>query len=120
MHSRPSSSRGEILVRVKAAGAQPFDCLFRSGATRQWAPATFPQRLGNEFAGVVDARGEDVSAVSVGDEVLGWATLGSIAEHVVVPASDVVTKPASMPWPEAGALSASGQTASTALARRGS
>jgi enoyl reductase len=113
----PTPGPKQIRVRVKAAGVQPFDCLFRSGAARQWVPATFPQRLGNEFAGVVDALGEGVAAVAVGDEVIGWAMLGSIAEHVVVPAGDIVAKPASMPWSEAGALSASGQTASTALDR---
>jgi enoyl reductase len=113
----PKPGPKQIRVRVKAAGVQPFDCLFRSGAARQWVPAAFPQRLGNEFAGVIDAVGEGVTAVSVGDEVIGWAILGSIAEHVVVSTSDVVAKPANMPWPEAGALSASGQTASTALDR---
>jgi enoyl reductase len=50
-----------------------------------------------------------------GAEVLGWAMLGSYAEHVVVGAEDVVPKPAGMPWEEAGVLSASGQTAASAL-----
>jgi enoyl reductase len=113
----PAPGPGQIRVRVKAAGIQPFDCLFRGGAARQWVPATFPQRLGNELAGVVDAVGDGVTTASVGDEVIGWAMLGSIAEHVVIPASACVAKPARMPWPEAGALSASGQTASTALDR---
>jgi enoyl reductase len=108
--------RGQVRVRVQAAGIQPFDCLFRSGAARQWVPATFPQRIGNEFAGVVDEVGDGV-ALAVGDEVLGWAMLGATAEHVVVPATHVAAKPATMSWPEAGALSASGQTASTALDR---
>src|SRR5258706_11393794 len=105
----PRPGHGQVRVRVHAAGIQPFDCLFRSGAARQWVPAAFPQRIGNELAGVVDAVGGGVS-LAVGDEVLGWAMLGATAEHVVVPATDVVAKPASMTWPEAGALSASGQT----------
>lgn len=54
---------------------------------------------------------------SVGDAVLGWAMLASTAEHIIVPETDVVAKPATMTWPEAGALAASGQTASTALDR---
>ncbi len=112
----PRPGHGQIRVRVHAAGIQPFDCLFRRGAARQWVPATFPQRIGNEFAGVVDEVGGGVS-LAVGDEVLGWAMLGATAEHVVVPATDVVAKPANMTWPQAGSLSASGQTASTALDR---
>ncbi|MEN3535271.1 NADP-dependent oxidoreductase [Microbispora sp. ZYX-F-249] len=106
---------GTIRVRVRAAGVQPFDALFRGGGAHAHVPATFPQRLGNEFAGVVDAVGEGVTGVAVGDEVLGWAMLASYAEHVVVPPDQVAPKPASMPWPEAGVLSASGQTADTAL-----
>jgi len=106
---------GQVRVCVHAAGVQPFDCLFRSGAARPWLPARFPQRLGNEFAGVVEAVGEDVSEFSVGDEVLGWAMLASYAEHVVVGVDDIVRKPQRMEWAEAGALSASGQTAATAL-----
>lgn len=112
----PRPGRGQVRVRVHAAGIQPFDCLFRSGAARQWVPATFPQRIGNEFAGVVDAVGDSAS-FTVGDEVLGWAMLGATAEHVVVSATDIVAKPPAMAWPEAGAMSASGQTASTALDR---
>jgi enoyl reductase len=106
---------GELLVAVAAAGVQPFDALFRSGGTRQFAPATFPQRLGNEFAGTVVGRGPDVDNFAVGDDVLGWADRRCYAEHVAVPAAQAVHKPASMPWPAAGVISASGQTASTAL-----
>jgi enoyl reductase len=112
----PPPGYGQLRIRTKAAGIQPFDCLFRSGAAKQWVPATFPQRIGNEFAGVVDEVGE-AAMFSVGDAVLGWAMLASTAEHIVVPETDVVAKPATMTWPEAGALAASGQTASTALDR---
>ena len=63
---------GQARVRVHAAGVQPFDGLFRSGATNQWMPASFPQRLGNEFAGVVEAVGDGATGFAIGDEVLGW------------------------------------------------
>jgi enoyl reductase len=113
----PPASPGPGLVRVsvKAAGVQPFDSLFRSGAAHQWMPAVFPQRLGNEFAGIVDMVGEGVEEVGVGDQVFGWAMLASYAEHVLVPTSDIVSKPDGLPWPDAGVLPASGQTAMTAL-----
>lgn len=56
-----------------------------------------------------------MSEFAVGDAVLGWAMLASYAEHVVVGVDEVVRKPANMPWPQAGVLSASGQTAPAAL-----
>lgn len=116
---RPRPGAGQILVAVRAAGVQPFDALFRSGVNRQWMPAAFPQGLGNEFAGVVAETGDGVTALSPGDEVIGWAARACYAEHVVVGTDQVVAKPAGMPWPEAGVLSASGQTAATALADLG-
>lgn len=107
---------GQVRIVVKAAGVQPFDCMFRSGAAHEWMPASFPQRVGNEFAGVIDAIGEGVTDCSSGDEVIGWTSWPSAyAEHVVVEEGQYVAKPEGMPWAEAGALSASGQTAATAL-----
>jgi enoyl reductase len=111
----PEPAPGQVRVRVQAAGVQPFDCLFRSGAAHSWVPARFPQQLGNEFAGIIDAVGEEVEGFAVGEEVLGWAMLSSHADHVVAGQHEIVVKPQGMPWPQAGILSASGQTAATAL-----
>ncbi|WP_027343561.1 NADP-dependent oxidoreductase [Hamadaea tsunoensis] len=106
---------GEVRVRVAAAGVQPFDVKFRSGAMSAFMPATFPQRLGNEYAGTVEAVGPDVAEFSAGDEVLGSAMLCAYATHVVVPAATVVRKPATLDFPSAAALVAASQTASGAL-----
>ncbi len=106
---------GQVRIRVKAAGIQPFDLSVRSG----WAPPGFsvqyPQILGNEFAGIIDQVGDKVTDFSIGNEVLGWALLACYAEYVVVSVDQIVHKPQSMPWEEAGAITASGQTAHTAL-----
>jgi enoyl reductase len=115
----PLPEPGQVRVSVRAAGVQPFDALFRGGGADRYVPARFPQRLGNDFAGVVDALGADVTGVETGAEVLGWAMLSAYADHVVVGVGDIVAKPAAMPWTEAGALSASGQTAATALTQLG-
>ncbi|MDE1675370.1 NADP-dependent oxidoreductase [Nocardia gipuzkoensis] len=106
---------GELMIAVAAAGVQPFDALFRRGDVRQFAPAQFPQQLGNEFAGTVVDCGQGVDGIEVGDHVLGWAEQRCYAQHLVVDATQVVAKPAEMPWQDAGVISASGQTASTAL-----
>jgi enoyl reductase len=106
---------GQVRIRVRSAGVQPFDALFRSGAAHRWVPAAFPQRLGNEWAGTIDELAPDVTGLSIGEGVFGWAMLASYAEHVVVNATDFVAKPQQMTWSEAGALSASGQTALAAI-----
>jgi len=113
----PSPGPGEVRVRVRAAGVQPADCATRSGwfAQRGIGMAPFPRQLGNEFAGVVDAVGDGVASLVVGDDVLGWTTANAYAEAVVVPVEQVVLKPPMMSWAVAGALSASGQTAHTAV-----
>ena len=110
----PQPGSGEVRVRVKAAGVQPFDAAVRAGRMTA-LPVTFPQCPGNEFAGIVDAVGEGVAGVALGDEVIGWNVMGCYAERVAVSASQIVGKPRAMPWDEAGGLSASGQTAHTAL-----
>lgn len=110
----PEPGPGQVRLRVRAAGVQPADSKQRSGAWHAWAPVTFPGRLGHEAAGVVDAVGPDVTAFAPGDEVLGPAT-GAYAEHALADAKLLARKPPQMPWSEAGALSASGQTASTVL-----
>ncbi|PYI54253.1 NADP-dependent oxidoreductase [Paenibacillus flagellatus] len=110
----PQAGPGQVRVRVKAAGVQPFDTAVRSGPWPMY-PVKFPQKLGNEFAGVIDQVGDGAAGFAVGSEVLGWAPMSCYAEYVVVGSDQVVAKPKSMPWEEAGVLSASGQTAHRAL-----
>ena len=110
----PRPGPGDIRVRVRAAGVNPVDCKIRRGYFASPGD-TFPQTLGNEFAGVVDAIGPAVTGYTVGDEVLGFTTAAAYADYVVVPADLVTTKPLALPWTVAGALSVVGQTAYHAL-----
>lgn len=109
--AEPEPGAGEVRVRIRAAGVAPFDAKLRAGELREFFPAAFPQRLGNEFAGVVDAVGEGVTGFAAGDEVLGWALLVAYAEVIVVPATQLAVKPADLSWEIAGALSVVGQGA---------
>ncbi|MFD1413728.1 NADP-dependent oxidoreductase [Oceanobacillus jeddahense] len=117
---KPVPKKEQIRVKVKAAGVQPIDCAIRGyGFTPPGVEIQYPQILGNEFSGVIDMVGEGVEDFSIGSEVIGWSLLSSYAEYVVVPASQIVRKPKKMPWDEAGVLTASGQTAHTALKQLG-
>ena len=115
----PAAGLDQVRVRVAAAGVQPFDARYRAGMFDPWVPAQLPQTLGNEFAGSVDQVGAGVTGVAVGDEVIGYIWQEAYADFVVVGPDDIVAKPEGMPWTEAGVLSASGQTAHTALQELG-
>ncbi|WP_156753419.1 NADP-dependent oxidoreductase [Actinokineospora pegani] len=111
----PHPGEGELRVRVRAAGVQPYDYAVRRGWVPRGVALDFPVVLGNEFAGVVDEVGAGVTGVAEGDEVVGFAVLACYAEHVVVGPGQVVAKPATMSFHQAGGLSGCGQAAHTAL-----
>jgi enoyl reductase len=84
-----------------------------------WIDVAFPQQVGQEYAGVVDAVGPEVAGLAAGDEVLGSTMLNGQASAVVAPAANVVRKPPGLDFPTAAALVAAGQTATGALAELG-
>ena len=113
----PATGDGEVLVRVEAAGVQLTDAAIRGGWTPPGAVIAFPQVLGNEFAGTIVAATGAVDGFRIGDAVAGFRMLGCYAEYVAVPADQVVAIPRNVDRRSAGAMSASGQTAHTALER---
>ncbi|HZH20195.1 MAG TPA: NADP-dependent oxidoreductase [Geodermatophilus sp.] len=116
---RPVSAPGpgEARVEVRAAGVNPADWKSYTGAFGT-DPAQLPRRLGFEVSGVVTAVGPDV-ALSVGDEVIGFRVSGGYAAEVVVPATALVPKPASLGWEPAAGLMLAGATAVHALTATG-
>ena len=97
--------RGEVQVRVRAAGINPGEAIIRTGDYHDRMPATFPSGEGSDFAGEVAAVGEGVGDVSVGDEVIGFTNdRASHAEYVTVPAGQLTAKPGSVSFEVAGAL----------------
>jgi NADPH:quinone reductase-like Zn-dependent oxidoreductase len=111
----PQAGPGQVRVRVKTAGVQHYDCGVRSGWTPQGVDIRLPQIPGNEFAGIVDQVGDGVTGLDIGSEVLGFGLLNCYAEYVVVGADQVVSKPGSMTWEEAGGLTGNGQGAYIAM-----
>ncbi|GLW10442.1 oxidoreductase [Microtetraspora sp. NBRC 13810] len=115
----PQAGPGQVRVRVKAAGVQPYDVAVVEG----WVPAGvdpgFPRIPGNEFAGVVDRVGAGVTGFLPGDEVLGYGRLNGYAEQVVVPAGQITAKPPAMSWEVAGGFPAGALNAYVALRELG-
>ncbi len=109
----PHAGPGQVRVAVRAAGLNPFD--YKVRADPDYMPShALPSGQGNEFAGVVDEIGHEVTGVSVGDEVLGWNSFAAQADYVVVPFAHVARKPAALDWPSAGSIGLVGNTAKRA------
>ena len=90
--------------------------MIRSGALHDLLPATFPSGEGTDLAGVVLEVGEGVEHFHRGDEVLGYSwKRSSHAAQTVVPAAQLIDKPAALPWEVAGALDVAGTTAYAAI-----
>jgi NADPH:quinone reductase-like Zn-dependent oxidoreductase len=109
----PPPGPGQVRVRVKAVGVNGLDGKIRSGAMEALFPTPLPAIPGREVAGVVDALGEGVTDVQVGDEVLGWSDTGSYAEYAL--ATTVAPKPADLDWQHAAALPVASETAERVL-----
>ena len=112
----PVPGPGEVLVRVKATSINPGEAKIREGALDSMFPATFPSGEGSDLAGVVESVGLEVTAVGVGDEVIGYSdNRNSHAELVVVAAEQLTPRPPSVPWEVAGSLHVAGVTAWAAV-----
>ena len=113
----PKPAPGEVLVRVHAAGVNPFDwklCEGRLGAK------PLPQTLGSDFSGVIEALGPEVTDLFVGQAVFGYSARGgTFAELVAVPAETVAAKAPGVNDVEAAATPLCALTAWEALFEAG-
>ena len=99
----PQPGKGEVLVRVAAAGLNPIDWKLRSGVMKDFMPLQFPAILGYDFSGVVREVGEGVTKFAVGDRVFG-RTGASYAELAVIKADELAKVPEGVEMTTAGAL----------------
>jgi NADPH2:quinone reductase len=103
----PRPGKGEALVRVRVAGVNYVDVYYRTGRYAQSLPFT----PGVEAVGVVEALGEGVTEVAVGDRVAYVLQQGSYAELAVVPAWKLVPVPNDVEDRVAAAAMLQGMTA---------
>jgi len=98
---------GEVIVRHKACGLNYIDVYFRTGLY----PQTLPAGLGMEAAGIVEAVGDGVRHVAVGDRVAyAGRPLGAYSEARVMPAAQLVRLPDSISFETAAAMMLQGLT----------
>ncbi|WQO70637.1 NAD(P)H-quinone oxidoreductase (plasmid) [Sinorhizobium medicae] len=89
--SVPWPDRGELLVRVEAAGVNRPDVIQRMG--QYPVPPDANPTPGLEIAGEVVAIGDGVGGFAVGDAVCGLANGGGYAEYCLLPAGQTLPRP---------------------------
>jgi NADPH:quinone reductase len=106
--ARPVSGKGQVLIRVHAAGVNPLDTKIATGAGAH-ARQALPAVLGLDLAGTVVELGEGVEGFITGQEVFGMAggiggAQGTLAEYIAVDARLIAPKPQTLSMREAAAL----------------
>jgi NADPH:quinone reductase-like Zn-dependent oxidoreductase len=112
----PVPGRGEVLVRVHAAGVGPWDGWVRAG--KSVLPQPLPLTLGSDFSGVITTLGAGVAEFAARDEVFGVTNprfTGAYAEYAVAAAGMIARKPASLTHVDAASVPVVAVTAWQAL-----
>jgi len=98
----PKPSKGEMLIRVRAAGVNFADILARKGLYPD-APKA-PCVVGYEVSGIVEAIGEGVDASWIGKPVLALTRFGGYADLICVPERQVFEKSEKISFDQAAAI----------------
>jgi NADPH:quinone reductase-like Zn-dependent oxidoreductase len=98
----PEPKKGEVRIRVRAAGINFADLMARVGLYPD-APK-IPCVVGYEVSGIIDRVGEGVTALKVGSRVLGMPRFGGYTDTLVVAADNVFPMPEKMTFEEGAAL----------------
>lgn len=89
----PKPATGQVLVRIHAAGVNPYDTYMRAGTYAVKPP--LPYTPGSDGAGVVEAVGDGVRKVKAGDRVYTARTVsGAYAEYALALEAQVHPLPA--------------------------
>ncbi|MFF0154839.1 NADP-dependent oxidoreductase [Micromonospora sp. NPDC005203] len=119
--STPVPAAGQVLIRVHAAALNPMDNVLASGGLAEAMEHRYPLVLGRDVSGVVEAVGDGVTDVTIGEEVIGHLGFeapfqaGTLAEYVAVAAASVAVKPPTLDHTAAAALPLAGGAALAAL-----
>ena len=113
---KPVVKDDEVLIRVRAASANPADWHFMRGLPYIMRPQAGLRRpkntaLGRDISGQLEAVGKDVTQFRPGDEVFANVGAGGFAEYICVSESLLVLKPANLTFEQAAAVPLAALTA---------
>src|SRR3989442_5435491 len=98
----PRPAKGQVLIRVKAAGLNFADILARQGLYPDAPPK--PCVMGYEVSGTIEATGDEVEQSLVGKPVIALTRFGGQAELVITPLEQIFEKPGRLSFEEAAAI----------------
>jgi putative PIG3 family NAD(P)H quinone oxidoreductase len=117
-HPDPEPAKGELLVRVRAAGLNAADLMQVQGFYP--APPGSPSDIpGMELAGEIAGIGPGVTEFAEGDRVMAIVGGGAQSELALVPERLAMRVPDDVPFPEAGGFPEAFLTAHDALFTQG-
>ncbi len=113
----PRPGKGEVLIRVRAAGVNPYEAYIRAGTYPKTPP--LPWTPGHDAAGTVEKVGDGVTAFKPGDRVYTIGTIsGAYAELATAPEIGVVKLPEKTTFGQGAGLFVPYSTAWVALFRK--
>ena len=113
----PQPKAGEVLIEIKAASLNFPDLLIVQNKYQMKPPLPFVP--GSEYAGVVQAVGEGVTSLKVGQHVACLSGTGGFGSHTLAPAALCLPLPPGFPFVDAAAFIMTYATGHHALVDRG-
>src|ERR1700704_4940297 len=99
----PKPAAGQVLVRIRAAGVNPYDTYMRAGTYA--VKPLLPYTPGSDGAGVVEAIGDGVKKVKPGDRVYTARTVtGAYAEYALALEAQVHALPAKISFSQGAGI----------------
>lgn len=114
----PVPEEDEVLVRIISAAVNPLDNMIIRGEVKLIVPYRMPLVMGNEFAGIVETMGRNVSGFQPGDRVYGRMPLkkiGAFAEYAAVRVSALARIPEYLDFDAAASVPLTALTAMQAF-----
>ena len=98
----PVAGKGQLVIRVRAAGLNFADILARQGLYPDGPPK--PCVMGYEVSGIVESVGADVNSSLLGKSVIAMTRFNGQAELVAVPARQIFEKPDALTFEQGAAI----------------
>ena len=123
---KPAAGNDEVLIKVRAASANPLDWRIMGGAPLplrlifglRKPSVTRPARPGVDVAGVVEAVGSNITRLKTGDQVFGTCK-GAFAEDACARESELAMKPENVSFEQAASVPIAAVTALQGLRDKG-